>query len=165
MPSLFSLKAFFSLNTKANRQAGFSLLEIIIVLGIIGSIIAAVALSIGGGAERGKVKATGLRASAIQGKLVTFQQDVGKFPTSTENLSALVSNPGSSSKWAGPYLEADDIKDDWGTDFQYELTSKGPKLTSAGADGTAGTADDISFIGGKQVESAGGAGEPAPDAK
>lgn len=137
---------------RAGAEAGFSLIEIIIVLGILGTLIAVLIGNIGGGAEKAKVKATAVKAGQVQQNLLKFQSDVGKMPTTAEGLGVLQTNPGTG-KWSGPYGTEEDYKDDWGNAFEYELTPKGAKLTSAGLDGQVGTEDDLVFIGGRQVES------------
>jgi general secretion pathway protein G len=141
-----------------SHESGFSLIEIIIVLGILGTLIAVLVGGLGSGAEKGKIKATAVRAGQVQQNLLKFQSDVGKMPTTTEGLPALLTSPGGSGKWAGPYGTDEDLKDDWGNAFEYELTSKGAKLTSPGVDGQTGTPDDLVYIGGRFVENAAPAG-------
>ena len=145
----------------ASREAGFSLIEIIIVLGILGTLIAVLIGNIGGGAEKAKVKSTAVKAGQVQQNLLKFQSDVGKMPTTAEGLGVLTTNPGNS-KWGGPYGSEEDVKDDWGNPFEYELSPKGAKLTSPGLDGQTGTEDDLVYIGGRQVEQVPVQGEGAP---
>lgn len=132
---------------------GFTLVEILIVLGIIGGLMAVLISSLGGAGEGAKKKETGVRAGQIQSCLLRYQTDMQKMPSSSEGLNVLHTNPGSS-KWSGPYCQVEDIKDAWGLDFSYELTPKGPQLVSAGADTQPGTADDMKFIGGRLVDEA-----------
>ncbi|MEY4064680.1 MAG: hypothetical protein RIR26_888 [Pseudomonadota bacterium] len=134
-------------------QAGFTLLEIIIVLGIVGALMAAIFSNIGTSGEKAKIKETGVKAASIQAKLLQYQSDVGVFPSTAEGLQALMTNPGGSAKWGGPYFTVEeDIKDAWSTPFEYELTGKGNKLVSAGPDRQAGTEDDVSFLNGRQLD-------------
>lgn len=135
----------------ASGQAGFSLIEIIIVLGILGTLIAVLVGGLGDAGAKAKIKATAVKAGQLQSDLLRYQSDMGKMPTTSEGLSALFTNPGSP-KWAGPYGNEDDGKDDWGNGFEYELTPKGAKITSGGPDGTPGNEDDISFVNGRKVE-------------
>lgn len=138
-----------------NPQAGFTLLEIIIVLGILGTLMAVLIGGIGSGGTKAKIKETGVKAANIQGKLLQYQSDVGNLPSTADGLQALLQNPGSSSKWGGPYIpNEDDIKDGWNGLFEYELTSKGVKLVSAGPDGQTETEDDITYLQGREVENA-----------
>ncbi|NBO39017.1 prepilin-type N-terminal cleavage/methylation domain-containing protein [bacterium] len=141
-----------------SAEAGFTLLEIIIVLGILGTLMAVLIGGIGSGGTKAKRKETAVKAANIQAKLLQYQSDVGRFPSTAEGLQALMTNPGGSAKWGGPYFTAeDDIKDAWNNPFEYELTAKGNKLVSAGPDSQAGTEDDFSFLNGRETEAA----EPA----
>ena len=160
---LLNLKKAHQYRVAGGRQAGFSLIEIIIVLGILGTLIAVLVGGLGDAGAKAKVKATAVKAGQLQSNLLRYQSDMGKMPTTSEGLSALFTNPGSP-KWAGPYGSEDDGKDDWGNGFEYELTPKGAKITSGGTDGTPGNEDDISFINGKKVEVE-GAAAPAEEAK
>lgn len=137
----------------ATAEAGFTLLEIIIVLGIVGALMAAIFSNIGTSGEKAKIKETGVKAASIQAKLLQYQSDVGVFPSTAEGLQALMTNPGGSAKWGGPYFSVeDDIKDAWSTPFEYELTGKGNKLVSAGPDRQAGTEDDVAFLNGREMD-------------
>jgi len=127
-------------------QKGFSLLEIMIVLGIIGGIVALVATTVSGGAESAKKKETALHAANVQSGLLRYQQDMGKLPETSEGLNVLITSPGSP-KWGGPYVGGGegDLKDGWGNTFEYEKTTKGAKLTSPGS----GDGVQMVFINGK----------------
>lgn len=149
---------------RASAQAGFTLLEIIIVLGILGTLMAVLVGGIGSGGTKAKIKESTVKAANIQAKLLQYQSDVGNLPSTADGLQALMANPGSSAKWGGPYFQAeDDIKDAWNNPFEYELTAKGVKLVSAGADSQAGTEDDITYLNGREAAAAAapaaGAGE------
>jgi general secretion pathway protein G len=150
---------------RVSAESGFSLIEIIIVLGILGTLIAVLIGNLGGGAEKAKAKSTTVKAGQIQQNLLRYQSDVGKLPTTAEGLTSLTTNPGNG-KWGGPYGTEEDYKDDWGNSFEYELSPKGAKLTSPGIDGQVGTEDDLVYIGGRLQEAAGGAegtsDKPAP---
>ncbi len=142
------------------KQSGFTLLEILIVLGILGGIMAFVLTQVAGQNEQAKRQETVMRASQMQQSLMRYQVDIGRYPDSSQGLSALWNNPGNA-KWGGPYIEEKDAVDGWKNPFEFELTSKGPKLTSRGKDGEPGTADDLVFINGKEVEEGGAPAKPA----
>lgn len=147
-----------SLRSEAS-QAGFTLLEIIIVLGILGTLMAVLVGGIGSSGAKAKVKETGVKAANIQSKLLQYQSDVGNFPSTADGLQALLTNPGGSAKWGGPYFSVEeDIKDAWNLPFEYELTGKGNKLVSAGPDGQSGTEDDVTYLNGREVEKAAAGG-------
>lgn len=141
-----------SLFSKYREEKGFTLIELIIVLGILGGLIAFLVGSLGGNQRSAKIKESNMRASTVYGKLLVFQSDVGRFPTKAEGLGALSTNPGNS-KWHGPYLAEDETNDSWNNPFEYDLEpGKGPKLVSPGEDGISGNEDDLVYINGKAVE-------------
>jgi general secretion pathway protein G len=146
-------RSTLSTSTATKSQQGFTLLEIHIVLGILGSIMAFVLTQVAGQSEQAKGQETTMRASSIQQALMRYQVDIGKLPDASNGLGALWANPGSG-KWSGPYIEEKDAVDGWKNPFEYDLTGKGAKLTSRGKDGEPGTADDLVYINGKQVEEA-----------
>jgi type II secretion system protein G len=144
------------------NNGGFSLIEILIVFGIIGTILAIIVGNVTSGSEAAKKKETILKISNIQAGLIRFQQDMGKLPETAEGITSLVTNPGSP-KWTGPYLgggEAD-LKDGWGNALEYEKTAQGTKITSQGGpDGV-----PLVFNNGRlsdDVASKDGAATPAP---
>ncbi len=155
--------------SRFTKEAGFSLIEIIIVLGILGSLIAVLVTSLGTSQISAKKKETAVKAGQVQSQLLRYQADMGKMPTTAEGLGVLFTNSGSS-KWTGPYGNEDDVKDAFGTAFEYELSPKGAVLKSAGQDEQMGTADDFMFVSGKLVDTdstaaAPGTGAEAPAAK
>ena len=137
--------------SRVKSSAGFSLIEIIIVLGILGTLIAVLIGGIGSSAEKAKAKSTAIKAGQVQQNLLRYQGDVGKMPTTAEGLTVLQASPGNG-KWSGPYGAEEDLKDDWGNPFEYELTPQGAKLSSPGLDGQTGTEDDLVYLSGRPVE-------------
>jgi general secretion pathway protein G len=146
--------------TRVGTQSGFTLLEILIVLGILGGLMAWIITAVMDNAKKAKAAETGTRAAAAQQSFIKYQLDVGRFPETKDGMNALIANPGVP-RWAGPYASEDLTVDGWNNPFEYELTSKGPKLISRGEDGEAGTADDLSFVNGRKVDNTGGGDAPA----
>lgn len=144
------------------NESGFSLLEIIIVLGIIGGLIAVLIGSIGSSSESARKKETSVRASQVQSNLLRYQADMGRMPSQQEGLKGLWDNPGSP-KWSGPYGAEEDAKDAWGQPFDYQVTGKGPQLVSPGPDGQPGNEDDLTYQNGRLLETSNGAGAPAAE--
>ena len=133
-----------------SRTAGFTLLEILVVLAIIG-LLAGLAITnvdrIFGGAQ---VDTTRLFVNqTMKTSLTTYRIHMGSYPSTSEGLQALVTAPGSKSeKWAGPYVEGGKIPlDHWGEPYQYAYPGQRNKdsydLWSKGPDRQSGTADDI----------------------
>jgi general secretion pathway protein G len=145
-----------------SAQAGFTLLEIIIVLGILGTLMAVLVGGLGSGSDSAKKKETAVKVNNVQGALLKYQADIGRYPSKEEGLSALVSNPGMGAKWSGPYIGGEeDLLDSWGTKFNYELTAKGVKLISDGPDKQSGSEDDLSFVNGRAEGPAAAGDKPA----
>ncbi|MBX9704251.1 MAG: type II secretion system protein GspG [Silvanigrellaceae bacterium] len=141
-------------NSHVHLQLGFSLLEIIIVLAIIGTLMGIVISQLGSSNQRAKIKETTIKAGTISSALMQYQVDVGKFPSTTEGLNVLRNNPGNG-KWSGPYINSEgDLNDAWGNSFDYELSPKGPLILSHGPDGVVGNEDDMRFINGRLEEKA-----------
>lgn len=121
-------------------QAGFTLLELLVVIVIIGLLAAYVGPKYF--AQLGKSEVTIARAQieAFEKSLDTFRLDVGRYPTTEEGLNALVVAPASvTGKWAGPYLKSIP-QDPWSHPYQYKTpgTNTEFEILSLGRDGQSG---------------------------
>jgi len=140
-------------NTKQHRAAhGFTLVELLIVLGILAMLMALVAPRVLKSGEKANVKKTEVDIQAFKQVLKLYHLDMKKFPTTEQGLSALCDEPddlGEESPWDGPYLESDEAPSDpWNNSYQYEWPSTHghsdyPDIWSFGPDGEDGTEDDI----------------------
>ncbi len=121
----------------AARQAGFSLIEIILVVVLIGGIVAFAASRILGGGDRAKVNLTKAQVQTLAEKVQQYEMDTGSLPGS---LADLVKAPGSASGWLGPYAKDAEMKDPWNHPYTYTVPGeKGSfDLISLGADGKMG---------------------------
>ena len=129
-------------------QAGFSLLEIIIVLGIVGTLVGIILSRVSGGSDKAKASQAELAAKNIQQSLLQYQMDVGQYPSTAQGLSALVENPGISG-WQGPYIDKDSLNDPWKHPFIYSLGADGIELISNGKSGVPNAEDSLHFLNGK----------------
>lgn len=123
----------------ANAQRGFSLIEILVVMALIGIVIALVANRIGDGAVRGKVNATKIAIDSLSGKIETYALDNGAPPT---RLEELLTKPGTADNWSGPYAKEKELKDPWNHPFVYVVPGSRSggdyDLYSMGPDGKEG---------------------------
>lgn len=118
-------------------QRGFSLMEIIIVLVLIGGIVTLVASRVMGGADRGKANLAKSQIQTLAGKVENYQLDTGALPA---RLDDLVAQPSNASGWLGPYAKPAELKDPWGHPIEYRAPGEGQAfdLISLGKDGQAG---------------------------
>ena len=131
--------------------SGFSLLEIIIVLAIVGTLTAIILTSVTSSQSKAQIKETGVKAGVVFSALLNYQVDTGSFPSSSQGLESLVKNPGVAG-WIDPYVKNEDqLKDAWNHLFRYELVDGNPVLISNGKYGQKGTKDDLRFEDGKLV--------------
>lgn len=121
---------------------GFSLMEIIIVVTIIGLIAAWAATNIFGKQEQAQARIAKAKLTSMSGPLDLYKLDTGRYPSTQEGLNALLANPGNVSNWNGPYVKnADELKDPWRNDLRYKSPGDAARsydLTSLGADGKEG---------------------------
>lgn len=129
-----------------DNRLGFTLIELMLVVIIIGALSAMVLPRMVGRSEQARVSATRADIKAnIATALKLYELDNGAFPTTDEGLAALLSQPSSALNWNGPYLESKPI-DSWGRAYQYASPGKHrPQdydLFSLGKDGRE-SSDDI----------------------
>jgi general secretion pathway protein G len=127
-------------------KPGFTLIELMLVVIIIGTLVAMVMPRLTGRGEQARVAAA---KADIQSNIATalklYELDNGSFPSSDEGLNALLSKSGSAINWNGPYLERRPI-DPWGREYKYKCPGEHRTvdydLYSLGKDGTE-SADDV----------------------
>ena len=104
---------------------GFSLLEIIIVLVLIGGILVLVGSRVMGGADSGKVKLAQSQLQTLSGKIETYQLDTGSYPA---QLSDLVTQPGNVAGWLGPYAKESELLDPWKNPIEYRIPGESQRF-------------------------------------
>ena len=130
---------------KKAAEKGMSLIEIIIVVALLGTLMAYMVSNLIGTSDNAKKDTAKLGMGVIQQALQMFRIQNNKYPTSEQGLKALMENPGDMKSWRGPYIEANKLKDPWGNDLTYDSDGRNFKIMSAGPDGVAGNEDDISY--------------------
>ena len=141
------------MNTRRHAD-GFTLIEVLLVLLILGGLVSLAVFTLGGREEGARTQMSEIRVKKIMGRLGEYKLAIGHYPTEEEGgLQALITKPtfedeNKGKKWVGPYVEGSDLKDDWDNDLKYELAEddsgrKSPRVSSNGPDGQEGTEDDI----------------------
>src|ERR1700723_2257084 len=113
-------RARFDRSARAVAQAGFTLVEMLVVITIIGLIMALVGPRVLGYLGESKVKAAKIQIESFSAALDLFYLDNGRYPASNEGLAALVQRPGSAAIWNGPYLRTGAVPlAPWGHPYIY----------------------------------------------
>ena len=101
------------------RQPGFTLLELLVVMVIIGLLAAYVGPKYFAQIGKSEVKTSKAQIVGFEKALQQFRLDVGRYPTTEEGLQALLTKPANLNKWSGPYLEKALPLDPWGRPYLY----------------------------------------------
>lgn len=126
--------------------SGFTLIELMLVVIIIGALVAMVLPRLAGRSEQARVSAAQADISSnIATALKLYELDNGSYPIGEEGLNALLTRPGNAKNWNGPYLEKKPL-DPWGREYQYQSPGTHRPhdydLFSLGKDGQA-SGDDV----------------------
>ncbi|OGW74902.1 MAG: type II secretion system protein GspG [Omnitrophica bacterium RBG_13_46_9] len=101
-------------------KRGFTLIELMLVVIIIGALVAMVMPRFAGRGEQARAAAAKADIMAnISTALKLYELDNGNFPSSDEGLNALLNKPSSANNWNGPYLEKKPV-DPWGREYEYK---------------------------------------------
>jgi len=126
---------------KEKYNSGFTLLELLVVLGIIALLAGIVGPQVMKHMGASKTKAARVQIEDLSAALDMYKLDIGKYPTTAQGIVALVEKPADGKRWNGPYLRKTKVpKDPWGQDYRYISPGKHGKfdLSSYGADETEG---------------------------
>lgn len=127
---------------------GFTLMELLLVLVIIGLLSAIVAPSLYQRIKPAKVTAAREQMSNFSVALDSFFVDMGRYPTTSEGLNVLRAKPDSGETWKGPYLQKEIPTDPWGKPYVYRAPGRngGYEIISYGEDGREGGEEDNADI-------------------
>jgi len=136
-------------NMPRKRSSGFTLLELLVVMVIIGMLVGYVAPKFFSQIGKSEVKTARAQIDGLEKSLDQYRLDVGHYPSTEQGLAALNDRPSSEAKWAGPYLKKKLPKDPWGNDYVYKYPGDHGEfdLFSYGKDGKlGGTGEDEDIV-------------------
>jgi general secretion pathway protein G len=138
--SLIFDRLFATRSLSRMRQLGFTLLELLVVMVIIGLLAGYVGPKYFSQIGKSEVKATKAQIDSLEKALDQYRLDVGHYPNTEQGLAALMKRPSNEARWQGPYLKKDVPLDPWGTPYQYHQPGEHGEfdLFSFGKDGKAG---------------------------
>lgn len=127
-------------HSQRGRNHGFTLLELLVVIVIIGLLAGLVAPRYFEQIGKSNGKIARAQIDALDKALDQYRLDVGRYPSTEQGLSVLVSKPPNVEKWDGPYLKKDVPPDPWSRPYGYKALGgrSGYEITSLGLDGEAG---------------------------
>lgn len=133
------------------KQSGFTLLELLVVLGIIAMLAGIVGPQVMKHLGESKVKAAKVQIEELMATLDMYKLDLGNYPSTEQGLNALIESPNNAKHWNGPYLRKSKIPvDPWQHEYIYTFPGKHGKfdLYSFGADGIeGGEGEDKDVVG------------------
>jgi general secretion pathway protein G len=131
-----------------HRSAGFTLLELLVVLVIIGLLVGYVAPRYFSQVGKSEAKVARAQLKALEDALDQYRLDVGRYPTTDQGLASLNAQPPGEARWQGPYLRKSVPNDPWGSPYQYRAPGEHGEydLLSLGKDGQPGGAGEAADI-------------------
>jgi general secretion pathway protein G len=134
-----------ALSPSPDALRGFTLLELLVVMVIIGLLAGYVGPRYFAQVGKSEVKTARAQIDALEKALDQYRMDIGHYPTNEQSLEALYLRPESESKWQGPYLKKKPPADPWGNKYLYKIPGEHGEydLLSYGRDGKpGGSAED-----------------------
>ena len=134
---------------KVRRQQGFTLMELLVVLAILGLLMSLVGPTVLNQLGGAKTKTAGIQIRDLEQALEIYKLDTGRFPTTDQGMVALMKKPSGSIGWNGPYLKADVPLDPWKREYHYKYPGDRGELDifTYGQDGSPGGEGEDSDVG------------------
>ncbi|WP_175649759.1 type II secretion system major pseudopilin GspG [Pseudomonas sp. Marseille-P9899] len=128
------------MNRQRRTQHGFTLLELLVVLVVLGLLAGIVAPRYFSQLGRSEAKVARAQIEGLAKALDLYRLEVGRYPSSEQGLQALVTAPSDESRWTGPYLQKKVPDDPWGHPYIYRYPGENNEydLFSLGKDGQPG---------------------------
>ena len=136
-------------SVRRGGQAGFTLVEMLVVITIIGLIMGLVGPRVLGYLSESKVKTAKIQIESLSAALDLFYLDNGRYPAGNEGLAALVQRPASATAWNGPYIKTGAVPaDPWGHPYVYKVPGDHAayEIASYGSAGQEGGATSSTII-------------------
>ncbi|MFW7380533.1 MAG: type II secretion system major pseudopilin GspG [Oligoflexus sp.] len=127
------------------QQLGMTIIEILIVIALMGTILTLIATNILDVGESARRDAARIAMQKIQSSLDMYRIHNYRYPSTEQGLQALVNKPQEGNRWRGPYIDNNQLEDPWGNQYQYESDGRAFRIISPGPDATFGTPDDVLF--------------------
>lgn len=142
------MKQLKQMKHKMNANRGFTLLELLVVMVIIGLLVSIVGPKYFGQLGKSEVKTAKAQINAFRKALDVYRLDTGHYPDSQAGLGALLVAPANESKWQGPYLQKNIPNDPWDKPYIYRIPGEKSELDiiSYGADGRSGGTEENADI-------------------
>lgn len=146
----FGVKRLHILRAKNERANGFTLLELLVVLAILGLLAAIVGPQVIKYLGSSKTQTASVQAKNIAASLELFRLDAGRYPTAAEGLAGLVKAPPSVQIWNGPYLPQESaLIDPWGNPYKFKVPGDHGEIDifSLGSDNAPGGSGEAKDVG------------------
>lgn len=132
-----------------DAEGGFTLVELLVVLVILSLVMGLVGPRVLSYLSSSRERAAKLQIQSFSTALDLYYLDMGRYPSGSEGLGALVRAPAGEGRWSGPYVQQGSIPNDpWGNAYEYRTPGRGKPygITSLGADGKRGGSGDDADI-------------------
>jgi general secretion pathway protein G len=136
-------------DTRRRGQHGFTLMELLVVLAILGLLMALVGPNVLRQLGGAKTKTAGIQIKDLEQAAEMYKLDVGRYPSTQEGLDALVNKPSSATGWNGPYLKSDVPLDPWNREYNYKYPGEKGEIDifTYGANGAPGGDGEDADVG------------------
>jgi general secretion pathway protein G len=134
----------------SEADAGFTLLELLVVLAIMGMLAAIIGPQIMRYLGSSRSQTAKVQIQNIAAALELYRLDVGRYPSTEEGLQSLIKPPASQTAWNGPYLQQPTaLMDPWGKAYQYRIPGRETEadIYTYGSDGTQGGTKEAKDVG------------------